>query len=68
MMKRMMLVTVSFLACPCHFPLWLALLGGSAVGGVVAAHQGLALIGMTATFVVALALALSRPGRNRLDA
>lgn len=62
MMKRMMLVTVGFLACPCHFPLWLALLGGSAVGGMLAAHQTWILIGMTVTFVVALGLALHRPG------
>ncbi len=68
MMKQKILITTGVLACPCHLPLWLALLGGSAVGGAVAAHQGLALIGMTATFVVALGLALARPGRSRVDA
>ncbi len=65
MMKRNILITTGVLACPCHLPLWLALLSGSAVGGAVAAHQGLALMGMTVTFVVALGLALARPGRSR---
>lgn len=61
-MKRMMLVATGVLACPCHFPLWLALLGGSAMGGMLAAHQTWVLIGMTVTFVAALGLALHRPG------
>ncbi len=68
MMKQKILIATSVLACPCHLPLWLALLGGSTVGGMLAAHQAWVLIGMTAIFVVALGLALSRPGRSRVDA
>ncbi len=64
MMKQKILIATSVLACPCHLPLWLALLGGSAVGGMLAAHQTWVLIGMTVTFVVALGLALSRPGHT----
>ncbi len=66
-MKRMMLIVTGFLACPCHFPLGLTLLGGSALGGVVVAHQDLALVGMTAYFIAALGLALHRPRRGRID-
>lgn len=53
-MKRISFGIVGFLACPCHVPLDLALLGGTTAGGVLAANKGWLLVGMGAVFVVAL--------------
>jgi hypothetical protein len=49
-----------FLACPCHLvvtlPLAAALLGGTALGGWIAKHEGAIALGATLYFVGALAL------------
>jgi mercuric ion transport protein len=49
-----------FLACPCHLvvtlPLAAALLGGTALGGWIATHEGAIALGATLYFVGALAL------------
>ncbi|MER3439536.1 MAG: hypothetical protein C4346_19160 [Chloroflexota bacterium] len=57
-MKRVLLAVSGFLACPCHLPLWLSVLGGTALGGVLADHRGLMVAAMSAYFVVALAILL----------
>lgn len=38
-MKRWALALLGALTCPCHLPLYLALLGGTAIGGALAAYQ-----------------------------
>ncbi len=49
-----------FLACPCHLvvtlPLAVALLGGTALGGWIATHEGAIALGATLYFVGALAV------------
>lgn len=59
-----------FLACPCHLvvtlPLAIGLLGGTALGGWIAAHQGAIALAAGVYFAGALALAavlLARTGR-----
>jgi mercuric ion transport protein len=53
------LAVTGFLACPCHLvitlPLAAALLGGTALGGWIATHQGAILVGATIYFIGALA-------------
>ncbi len=39
-MKQVFLGITGVLACPCHMPLYLALLGGTAFGGTLAAYSG----------------------------
>lgn len=63
-MKRAVLVATGFVACPCHLPLWLALLSGTAAGDVLAAYQGWVAAALTATFVGGLALAVLWPRRE----
>ena len=54
---RFFLVT-GFLACPCHLvitlPLAAAVLGGTALGGWIATHQGVITVGASLYFVGAL--------------
>jgi len=49
-----------FLACPCHLvvtlPLAVAVLGGTALGGWIATHEGAIALGATSYFLGALAL------------
>jgi hypothetical protein len=53
-----------FLACPCHLvitlPLAVALLGGTALGGWIATHQGAIALGATRYFVGALIVGTMR--------
>ena len=53
------LLFTGFIACPCHFPLTLSLavvlLGGTAVGGFIAANSGLVYGIAGGYFIVALA-------------
>src|SRR5258708_12360248 len=52
------LAVTGFLACPCHLvitlPLAATLLGGTALGGWIAGHQGAILVGASAYFIGAL--------------
>src|SRR5258707_4075437 len=53
------LAVTGFLACPCHLvitlPLAAALLGGTALGGWIAGHQGAIFIGTSIYFISVLA-------------
>src|SRR5690348_2005174 len=53
------LAVTGFLACPCHLiitlPLAAALLGGTALSGWIAGHQGAILVGASLYFIGALA-------------
>ena len=49
-MKGYLLTISAFLTCPCHIPLYMALLSGTAVDGLLASYQGWLLLGMSAYF------------------
>jgi mercuric ion transport protein len=64
---RYVMAAVAALACPCHLPIWLALLSGTALGGVISDHMGLAFVAFTILFVVSAWTAVrlfSRDGRD----
>ena len=46
------MAAVALLTCPCHLPLWFAVLGGTAVGAAFARHPGLALLALTVLFAL----------------
>ncbi|MCM8747979.1 hypothetical protein NET02_02335 [Thermomicrobiaceae bacterium CFH 74404] len=54
-MKRWALAIIGALTCPCHLPLYLALLGGTAIGGALAAHQLWLFAAMSLIFTGAIA-------------
>ncbi|MBX6340926.1 MAG: hypothetical protein IRY97_00585 [Thermomicrobiaceae bacterium] len=63
-MKRWLLIVTGVLACPCHLPLYLALLGGTALGGALAASRGWLVAAMAVYFAVALIGAVLLTGRR----
>lgn len=42
--------TIAFLTCPCHLPILLLLLSGTAAGAALAAHTGTALLALLVIF------------------
>lgn len=52
--KRTFSFVIAGLTCPCHLPIYLALLGGTALGGVIRENMGLVFLGLTGAFVVSL--------------
>jgi mercuric ion transport protein len=57
-LKGFGILTVAALACPCHLPLLLGVLGGTAIGAALAANFLTAFVLLGAVFVVALAVGL----------
>lgn len=57
-------LTAAF-TCPCHLPLVLILLGGTAVGAAVMKNLPFVLLGLTVAFVYSLVQALK--GRRRVE-
>jgi mercuric ion transport protein len=67
--RRMRYVTavVAVLACPCHLPIWLALLSGTALAGAISDHLGVAVVALTVLFIASAWAAVrlfSGEGRN----
>jgi hypothetical protein len=56
--KRGVSFVIAGLTCPCHLPIYLAVLGGTALGGFMRENTGLVALGLTGTFVVSLLCAL----------
>lgn len=56
--KRAAGFVIAGLTCPCHLPIYLALLGGTALGGVIRENTGLVVLGLTGAFVVSLFTAM----------
>lgn len=54
-MKRWALVALAALTCPCHLPIVLALLGSTAIGGALVAHQLWLFVAMSLIFTGAIA-------------
>ncbi len=66
MHRRGWLLTITgFLACPCHLPLWVIVLSGTTLGGVIAAHQGLIAVAMSLYGIPAFAIGLRRLVRGQ---
>lgn len=66
-MRKYVMAAAAILTCPCHLPLLLAVFGGTALGGLLTQHTGLALAAMTVLFVPSAWAAIrlfSRVGRE----
>ena len=48
---RYLTAVIAILACPCHLPIWLALLGGTALAGGISDHMGVAVAALTVLFI-----------------
>jgi mercuric ion transport protein len=64
---RYLMAAIAALACPCHLPIWLALLSGTALGGVLSDHVGLAFAAFTILFAVSAWTAVRLFARDRGD-
>jgi mercuric ion transport protein len=63
--KAYVLLVTAAVTCPCHLPLILAILGGTALAGVLRENLFLTLFGLTASFLFALAMGLKLLERER---
>ena len=64
---RYVMATVAVLVCPCHLPIWLALLSGTALAGAISDNMGVAVVALTVLFIASAWVALrlfTREGRN----
>ncbi|MFQ5912791.1 MAG: mercury resistance protein [Nitrospinota bacterium] len=52
------LLGAAFVLCPCHLPIYFALLGGTAVGALFSENTGMTAAALTIAFVTALVLGL----------
>lgn len=57
-LKAYLLLGLAVITCPCHLPLLLAVLAGTALAGSLSQYFGLAFLGLTVIFVPALYLGL----------
>lgn len=48
---RYLLLAVAVLTCPCHLPIWIAILGTTAVGAMLSRYTGVAALAFTLLFV-----------------
>jgi mercuric ion transport protein len=48
---RYLMAAIAILTCPCHLPILLVVLSGTALGALVSEHQRLAAIGLTVLFL-----------------
>lgn len=49
------LAVLALVTCPCHLPIWIAVLAVTSAGAVVGEHWGLAALTLTALFVASVA-------------
>lgn len=45
-------IALAFLTCPCHIPILIAVLSGTAFGAFLSEHFGVALLALTVLFLV----------------
>jgi len=64
---RYLMAALAVLTCPCHLPILLAVLGGTALGGVLSQHLGLAAIALTVLFGTSAWAAVSLFSRARRE-
>lgn len=53
-LKAYLLLGLAVITCPCHLPLLLAILAGTALTGAINPYLGVAFVAMTVIFVVSL--------------
>jgi len=63
--KGYVLLVTAALTCPCHLPIFLALLAGTTLGAVLRQNLGLVLLGLTVYFLFALFQGLKMLDRQR---
>ncbi|MCI0371191.1 MAG: mercury resistance protein [candidate division NC10 bacterium] len=63
--KGYALLVTAALACPCHLPIFLALLAGTTLGAVLQQNLALVLVGLTVYFIFALVQGLKMLNRQR---
>lgn len=62
---RYLMAVLAFLTCPCHLPLWMVLLGGTAAGAALTEHPALAFGALTVAFAGSAWVALRLFVRER---
>ena len=59
---------LALVTCPCHLPIWLALLAGATAGAYLSGHWGIAALALTGLFVLSLARVLRFFGGRGMSA
>ena len=59
-----LMLGAAFFLCPCHLPIYLALLGGTAAGALLSENAYTAGAVLALAFLAALVLGLRMPGKN----
>lgn len=57
-LKGYLLLGLAFVTCPCHLPLLLVILAGTGLAGALSEYFWLAVLALSAIFVVSLSLGL----------
>ncbi len=58
-------LTIAALTCPCHVPIYLALLGGTALGVFLRTNILLIILGLTAIFLLTLTRGLKLVNKDK---
>jgi len=53
-----MFAALALVTCPCHLPIWLALLAGTTAGAYLGEHWVIAALGLTTLFALSVTKAL----------
>ncbi len=59
------MAAVAFVTCPCHIPILVAVLGGTALGAAIADHMGMALAVLGVLFIASAWSAVHLFSRER---
>lgn len=65
---RYLMAAIAILTCPCHLPILVVVLGGTALGGVLSEHIAVTVIALTILFVASAAAATALFQRAAHDA
>jgi len=63
-MKRTFAIIAAVITCPCHYPIWIGLLGGTAVGAVLTPYAVPIIVGASLFFLLFLWLAIRDAARR----
>lgn len=58
-LKGYLLLGLTFVTCPCHLPILLAILAGTGLAGVLSQYFGLIFFVLTSIFIASLVLGLN---------
>jgi len=59
------LLTAAALSCPCHLPIYFALLAGTGLAGALSQHLWLTAVALTAIFLISLHFGLKMMKNER---